>query len=85
MRPHDSAAPADLVAASGSGLDPHISLQAALVKVSRLANDRRISENSLRQFVRQHAEFNAPSALGGERLINVLLLNLALDEAYPIR
>lgn len=82
--PQESPVPAELVAASGSGLDPHISLPAALVQVPRLANCRRISENSLRQFVRQHAEWNAPLALGGEPLINVLRLNLALDEAYPV-
>lgn len=82
--PQDSPVPADLMAASGSGLDPHLSLAAALVQVPRLANCRRISENSLRQFVRQHAEWNAPLALGGEPLINVLRLNLALDETYPV-
>lgn len=82
--PQESPVPADLIAASGSGLDPHISLAAALVQVPRLANGRQISENSLRQFVLQHAEWNAPLALGGEPLINVLLLNLALDEAYPV-
>ena len=54
------------------------------VQVPRLANCRRISENTLRQFVQQHAELNAPLALGGEPLINVLRLNLALDDAYPV-
>ena len=82
--PQESEVPADLVAASGSGLDPHISLAGALVQVPRLANRRRISENDLKKFVQQHAEMNAPSALGGEPLINVPLLNLALDEAYPV-
>jgi len=82
--PEELEAPADLVAASGSGLDPHISLAAALVQVPRLASHRRISENALRQFVQQHAERNAPLALGGEPLLNVLLLNLALDEAHAV-
>lgn len=82
--PENVEAPADLVATSGSGLDPHISLAGALVQVPRLANRRGIGENELRQFIERHAERNAPLALGGEPLLNVLLLNLALDEAHPV-
>jgi K+-transporting ATPase ATPase C chain len=76
--------PADLVAASGSGLDPHISFAGALIQIPRIANSRGMGENELRHFVEQHAELNAPAVVGGEPLINVLLLNLALDEAHPV-
>ena len=76
--------PADLLATSGSGLDPHISLAGALVQVRRLAKCRGIDENELSRFVEQHAVKNAPSLLGGEPLLNVLLLNLALDQVYPV-
>lgn len=77
--------PADLVTASGSGLDPHISRAGALVQVWRVAKSRGLDENELRQFVERHAEQNAPLATGEEPLVNVLLLNLALDEAHPAR
>jgi potassium-transporting ATPase KdpC subunit len=50
----------------------------------RLANRRGSSENEIRQLVERLAENNAPSGLGGEPLLNVLLLNLALDEAFPV-
>ncbi len=75
--------PADLVAASGSGIDPHLSLAGAIVQIPRVANSRAMGENELRHFVEQHAQTSAPAFLGGEPLVNVLLLNLALDEAYP--
>jgi K+-transporting ATPase c subunit len=42
-----------------------------------------MSENQLRQFVEQHAQTSGPAVAGGEPLVNVLLLNLALDEAHP--
>ncbi len=77
-------APADLLASSGSGLDPHISLAGALIQAPRLANRRRSSENEIRHLIERLAENSAPSALGGEPLINVLLLNMALDEAFPV-
>jgi K+-transporting ATPase ATPase C chain len=76
--------PADLVATSGSGLDPPISFAGALVQVGRLANRRGISENEWRRFVERHAVMSVPSILGGEPLLNVLLLNLALDDAHPL-
>lgn len=76
--------PAELVTASGSGLDPHISLAGALVQAQRVANRRNVGENEIRRLVERHVDWNAPAALGGVPLVNVLLLNLALDEAHPV-
>ncbi len=70
--------PSDLVMASASGLDPHISLQSALVQIPRVARARNLDEETLRNLVLDHLEERQFGFLGEQR-INVLQLNLALD------
>lgn len=72
------AIPSDLVTASGSGLDPHISVQAAAVQVKRIARVRGISEERVQQLVTSHTEKPLFGLFGTQR-INVLKLNLDLD------
>ncbi len=70
--------PSDMVTASGSGLDPDISVQAATVQVKRIAKIRNIEEGNLEQLIISNTEKPLAGFLGPER-INVLKLNLALD------
>ncbi|MBS1734191.1 MAG: K(+)-transporting ATPase subunit C [Bacteroidetes bacterium] len=70
--------PADMVTASGSGLDPHISVQAAEIQVKRIAAIRGIAEGNIRQLIISNTEKPLLGFLGTQR-VNVLKLNLALD------
>lgn len=74
--------PADLAAASGGGLDPHISLRAALYQADRVAAARNLPRQQIETLIQQHA-FSPGAFLTPDRLVNVLELNIALDRLRP--
>ena len=77
----DELVPADAVEASGSGLDPHISLNNAALQVPRVAKARGISEDDLKAFVAKYTDGRDFGILG-EPGVNIVKLNLALDGKY---
>ena len=76
--------PSDIVTASGSGIDPDISVQAAKVQVKRISHIRNISETTINQLIEQNTTQPLLGFFGTEK-INVLNLNLALDKITTSR
>ena len=80
----DPQVPADAVTASGSGLDPNISVAYADIQVNRVAKARSISADQVREVVQAH-EYGRDLGFMGEPRVNVLQLNIDLDKKYPVK
>ena len=76
--------PTDLVTASASGLDPHISPESARVQIARVAQARRIPIDQLKSLVQEHIE-GPQWGIFGESVVNVLQLNLDLDRKFALQ
>jgi potassium-transporting ATPase KdpC subunit len=79
--PDDQAVPADLVTASGGGLDPHITYESAILQIARVARARGMNHNDLVSLIDRHTQQIPFTQDAASRLVHVLELNLALDQA----
>ncbi len=70
--------PSDLLTASGSGIDPHVSLEAAMIQVKSVARARGVREDRVQQILERHVE-RPQFGIFGQKRVNVLKLNIALD------
>ncbi|MGV1089393.1 MAG: potassium-transporting ATPase subunit C [Mycobacterium sp.] len=82
--PSDPVVPADAVSASGSGLDPHISPAYAQLQINRVAKARGVSPDQISQVLAAHTEDRTLGVFGEPR-VNVVELNIALDQTYPLK
>lgn len=78
----ESPAPLDLVTASGGGLDPHISPEAARYQAARVAAARGLTGERVRELIERHTD-RSGAIIGAPHRVNVLLLNMALDDEKP--
>jgi potassium-transporting ATPase KdpC subunit len=76
--PADTKIPADLVLSSGSGLDPHISLDSAILQIPRIASSRKMKEDDIIVIIKKNTETRYFED-SGDSFVNVLKLNIALD------
>ena len=79
----DAEIPVDLVTASASGVDPHVSPASAELQVARVARERGVSEDQVRDVVEDHTDERTLGFMGEPR-VNVLMLNLELDADFPL-
>lgn len=82
--PSDPVVPADAVSASGSGLDPHISPAYAQLQINRVAKARGVSPDQISQVLAANTEDRTLGVFGEPR-VNVVELNIALDQTYPLK
>jgi len=78
----DATVPADLVTASASGLDPHISVEGAMIQVKRVATARKLPEEAVKKAVEENTD-SPFLGIFGTPVVNVLTLNIALDRLTP--